>query len=90
VETKFEQLRDLINRHNRRDRRKAADLHGAQGHPRLPRGQVARPGLSRDADSRRQCRLEKRIAAEREFFESAQIMVATEAAGEGINLQSAP
>lgn len=31
--------------------------------------------------------LHKRVDAEREFFESAQIMVATEAAGEGINLQ---
>ena len=32
-------------------------------------------------------KLEERIAAEREFRDSAQIMIATEAAGEGINLQ---
>ena len=86
----------------RRPDEEAPRLHRAQGHARLPRRATARTagpmgklrewGLTvtqihggmkigdRDTPG-------SRIYAEREFRESAQVLVATEAAGEGINLQ---
>ena len=88
--------------HLRRPEDEAARLHRAQGHARLPRrrrprrppaGQAPRMGADAHADPRRHedrrprhARV-SRIYAEREFKESAQVLVATEAAGEGINLQ---
>jgi SNF2 family DNA or RNA helicase len=85
----------------RRPEDEAAHLHRAQGYVGLPRwrrprrtpaGQAARmgPDLTQihggmkigDRDTPG-----TRIFAEREFRESAQVLIATEAAGEGINLQ---
>ncbi len=78
---------------------KLLDLHRAQGHARLPRGdgKDGGPGQAREWGLTTQIHggmkigdrdtPGTRIYAEREFRESRQVLVATEAAGEGINLQ---
>jgi len=86
VETKFEQLRDVIGKHIAGTAEKLLVFTEHKDTLDFLVGKITDLGF-RVTQIHGGMSLEKRIAAEREFFESAQIMVATEAAGEGINLQ---
>jgi hypothetical protein len=86
VETKFEQLRDVISKHIAGTNEKLLVFTESRDTLDFLMRKLADLGFS-VTQIHGGMPLERRIAAEREFFESAQIMVATEAAGEGINLQ---
>jgi hypothetical protein len=86
TETKFEQLRDVIGKHIAGTAEKLLVFTEHKDTLDFLVGKITDLGF-RVTQIHGGMSLEKRIAAEREFFETAQIMVATEAAGEGINLQ---
>jgi len=86
VETKFEQLRDLIGKHIAGTKEKLLIFTEHKDTLYFLVGKLTDLGFS-VTQIHGGMALPARINAEREFFESAQIMVATEAAGEGINLQ---
>jgi hypothetical protein len=103
AEVKVRKLRQLLTDRGlfSDPKHEAPALYRAQGHARLPgwrrprrqaTRQVARVGSFRYPNSWRMKIGDRdtpgtRIYAEREFRESCQVLVATEAAGEGINLQ---
>ena len=86
TETKFEQLRDVIGEHIAGTSEKLLVFTEHKDTLDFLVGKLTDLGL-RVTQIHGGMPMQRRIAAEREFFETAQIMVATEAAGEGINLQ---
>ena len=86
TETKFEQLRDVVAKHIAGTSEKLLVFTEHKDTLDFLVGKLTDLGF-RVTQIHGGMPLEKRIAAEREFFETAQIMIATEAAGEGINLQ---
>jgi len=86
VETKFEQLRDVIGKHIAGTNEKLLVFTEHRDTLSFLLRKLTDLGF-RVTQIHGGMSLVKRIDAEREFYESAQIMVATEAAGEGINLQ---
>ncbi len=86
TETKFEQLRDVIGKHLAGTSEKLLVFTEHKDTLDFLVRKLTDLGF-RVTQIHGGMPLERRIAAEREFFETAQIMVATEAAGEGINLQ---
>lgn len=86
VETKFEQLREVIGKHLAGTKEKLLVFTEHKDTLDYLVSKLTDLGF-RVTQIHGGMPLQSRIDAEREFFESAQIMVATEAAGEGINLQ---
>ena len=86
TETKFEQLRDVVGKHIAGTGEKLLVFTEHKDTLDFLVGKLTDLGFH-VTQIHGGMPLERRIAAEREFFETAQIMVATEAAGEGINLQ---
>jgi len=85
-ETKFEELRDVIEKHIAGTQEKLLVFTEHKDTLDYLVSKLTDLGF-RVTQIHGGMSLTARIAAEREFFESAQVMVATEAAGEGINLQ---
>jgi superfamily II DNA or RNA helicase len=86
METKFEELREVLQQHIAGTSEKLLVFTEHKDTLDFLVGKLGDLGF-RVTQIHGGMQLPQRINAEREFFESAQVMVATEAAGEGINLQ---